>query len=73
MRKDEDTQRISQMVWRLFMKIFADKEEEWNISRKDYKSLIPERLKWQNIDYFTQKYACLSFFMQKRHYFRSLL
>lgn len=33
MRKDTgvdgDAQRISQMVWMLFMKIFADKEEEW--------------------------------------------
>ena len=33
MRKDEgldgDAQRISQMVWMLFMKIFADKEEEY--------------------------------------------
>ena len=52
MRKDEgvdgDAQRISQMVWMLFMKIFADKEEEWKISRKEYKSPIPEELKWQN-------------------------
>lgn len=52
MRKDEgvdgDAQRISQMVWMLFMKIFADKEEEWKVSRKEYKSPIPEKLKWQN-------------------------
>ena len=52
MRKDEgvdgDAQRISQMVWMLFMKIFADKEEEWKISRKEYKSPIPQNLKWQN-------------------------
>ncbi|HAY3507240.1 N-6 DNA methylase [Elizabethkingia anophelis] len=52
MRKDEgvdgDAQRISQMVWMLFMKIFADKEDEWKISRKEYKSPIPEKLKWQN-------------------------
>lgn len=52
MRKDEgvdgDAQRISQMVWMLFMKIFADKEEEWKISRKEYKSPIPVELKWQN-------------------------
>ncbi|KZS40428.1 DNA methyltransferase [Aquimarina aggregata] len=52
MRKDEgvdgDAQRISQMVWMLFMKIFADKEEEWKKSRKTYKSPIPEKLKWQN-------------------------
>ncbi|MEQ8546604.1 MAG: N-6 DNA methylase [Cyclobacteriaceae bacterium] len=52
MRKDEgldgDAQRISQMVWMLFMKIFADKEEEWKKSRKTYKSPILEKLKWQN-------------------------
>ncbi|WP_241287355.1 class I SAM-dependent DNA methyltransferase [Chryseobacterium indologenes] len=52
MRKDEgvdgDAQRISQMVWMLFMKIFADKELEWKISRKEYKSPIPEKLKWEN-------------------------
>lgn len=52
MRKDEgvdgDAQRISQMVWMLFMKIFADKEIVWKQSRKTYKSPIPEKLKWQN-------------------------
>lgn len=51
MRKDTgvdgDAQRISQMVWMLFMKIFADKEEEWEITLDDYKSPIPENLKWQ--------------------------
>lgn len=52
MRKDTgvdgDAQRISQMVWMLFMKIFADKEEEWEITIEDYKSPIPEQFKWQN-------------------------
>lgn len=52
MRKDTgvdgDAQRISQMVWMLFMKIFADKEEEWEITIDDYESPIPEALKWQN-------------------------
>lgn len=52
MRKDTgvdgDAQRISQMVWMLFMKIFADKEEEWEITIEDYVSPIPENLKWQN-------------------------
>jgi len=41
MRKDTgvdgDAQRISQMVSMLFMKIFADKEEEWEITIKGYK------------------------------------
>lgn len=52
MRKDEgvdgDAQRISQMVWMLFMKIFSDKEEEWEITIDNYISPIPENLKWQN-------------------------
>jgi type I restriction enzyme M protein len=52
MRKDTgvdgDAQRISQMVWMLFMKIFADKEEEWEITIPNYSSPIPEKLKWQN-------------------------
>lgn len=52
MRKDTgvdgDAQRISQMVWMLFMKIFADKEEEWDLTLNNYESPIPERLKWQN-------------------------
>ena len=52
MRKDAgvdgDAQRISQMVWMLFLKIFADKEEEWEITLENYKSPIPENLKWQN-------------------------
>ncbi|MDP2042873.1 MAG: class I SAM-dependent DNA methyltransferase [Algoriphagus sp.] len=51
MRKDTgvdgDAQRISQMVWMLFMKIFADKEEEWEITIEGYQSPIPDRLKWQ--------------------------
>jgi type I restriction enzyme M protein len=52
MRKDTgvdgDAQRISQMVWMLFMKIFADKEEEWDLTIEDYESPIPDKLKWQN-------------------------
>lgn len=52
MRKDTgvdgDAQRISQMVWMLFMKIFADKEEEWEITIPNYKSPIRKDLKWQS-------------------------
>ena len=55
MRKDTgvdgDAQRISQMVWMLFMKIFADNEEEWEITIDNYESPIPEKLKWQNLTY----------------------
>ncbi|OJJ23603.1 DNA methyltransferase [marine bacterium AO1-C] len=50
MRKDAgvdgDAQRISQMVWMLFLKIFADKEKEWKITLDNYQSPIPAHLKW---------------------------
>lgn len=52
MRKDAgvdgDAQRISQMVWMLFLKIFADKEEEWELVMDNYESPIPVEFKWQN-------------------------
>jgi len=52
MRKDTgvdgDAQRISQMVWMLFMKIFSNKEEDWKNSIKGYISPIPENLRWHN-------------------------
>lgn len=50
MRKDAgvdgDAQRISQMVWMLFMKIFADKEEEWEYTLNNYESPITDKFKW---------------------------
>ena len=52
MRKDAgldgDAQRIAQLVWMLFMKIFSDKEKDWEKSIEDYISPIPDNLKWEN-------------------------
>ncbi len=45
---DGDAQRISQMVWLIFLKIFDDKEKEWQITVKDYKSPLPNRLRWES-------------------------
>ena len=45
---DGDAQRISQMVWMLFLKVFSDKEEEWELTIPNYKSPIPARLQWSN-------------------------
>jgi type I restriction enzyme M protein len=45
---DGDAQRISQMVWLLFLKIFDDKEKEWKTIKKDYKSPLPSRFQWSN-------------------------
>ncbi|ADV34595.1 Probable type I restriction enzyme BthVORF4518P M protein (plasmid) [Mesomycoplasma conjunctivae] len=43
---DGDAQRISQMTWMFFLKVYDAKEREWEFIDKDYKSLIPNELKW---------------------------
>lgn len=52
MRKDAgvdgDAQRISQMTWMFFLKVYDAKEEEWELLDEHYKSLIPVELKWRN-------------------------
>ena len=44
---DGDAQRISQMVWMIFLKIFDDKEQEYELLDERYRSPIPERLRWR--------------------------
>lgn len=43
-----DAQRIEQIVWILFLKIYDAKEEAWDLYDDDYTSIIPEGLKWRN-------------------------
>jgi type I restriction enzyme M protein len=43
-----DAQRIEQMVWLLFLKVFDALEEELEVTRDDYKSPIPQQLRWRN-------------------------
>lgn len=45
---DGDAQRISQLVWMVFLKIFDAKEEEWELMSDDYKPIIPEGLRWRD-------------------------
>lgn len=45
---DGDAQRISQMVWLLFLKIFDDREEEWQILDSRYTSPLQSRFRWSN-------------------------
>ncbi|SDK95218.1 type I restriction enzyme M protein [Clostridium cochlearium] len=45
---DGDAQRISQLVWMLFLKVYDAKEAEWEIFDTNYKSIIPEELRWRN-------------------------
>ena len=52
MRNDEgingDAQRIEQIVWLLFLKIYDAKEEEWEFMDSAYRSIIPEKLRWRS-------------------------
>lgn len=51
MRQDRgingDAQRLEQLGWMLFLKIFDDKDQELELN-DDYHSPIPTRLKWRN-------------------------
>lgn len=56
MRKDDgvdgDAQRIGQLTWMLFLKVFDQREEEWEEDAKDhgqpYISPLPEECRWRN-------------------------
>ena len=43
-----DAQRIEQMVWLLFLKVYDAKEEIWELHNSKYRSIIPEKLRWRN-------------------------
>ena len=51
MRKDAgvdgDAQRISQMAWMIFLKVFDDKEKEVELIGENYQSPIPKALRWR--------------------------
>lgn len=43
-----DAQRIEQMSWLLFLKIYDSRELVWELEEDEYESIIPEELKWRN-------------------------
>ena len=45
---DGDAQRIGQLVWLLFLKIFDDREMEWELLDDHYKSPLPEHYRWRH-------------------------
>ncbi len=45
---DGDAQRIGQLVWMLFLKIFDDREQEWEELGDAYRSPLPEQYRWRN-------------------------
>ena len=56
MRKDDgvdgDAQRIGQLSWMLFLKIFDQSEDGWADDARDqgrtYRSVLPEPCRWRN-------------------------
>jgi type I restriction enzyme M protein len=50
MRKDAgtygDAQRLEQLGWMFFLKIFDDREKEMELLRDNYKSPLPDHLRW---------------------------
>lgn len=43
-----DAQRIEQIAWMLFLKIYDTREDDWEIDEEDYQSIIPEECRWRN-------------------------
>ena len=52
MRQDRgisgDAQRLEQLGWMLFLKIMDDKDQELEIIKDNYVSVIPEKFQWRN-------------------------
>ena len=43
-----DAQRIEQMAWMLFLKVYDAKENDWEFDDEDYVSIIPDECRWSN-------------------------
>lgn len=43
-----DAQRIEQIAWMLFLKVYDAKEQDWEFNDEDYASIIPEACRWMN-------------------------
>lgn len=43
-----DAQRIEQIAWMLFLKVYDAKEQDWEWDDEEYVSIIPEKCRWQN-------------------------
>lgn len=43
-----DAQRIEQIAWMLFLKVYDAKEQDWEWDDGSYQSIIPESCRWQN-------------------------
>lgn len=43
-----DAQRIEQIAWMLFLKVYDTAENNWEVNEDGYVSIIPEPCRWRN-------------------------
>jgi type I restriction enzyme M protein len=43
-----DAQRIEQIAWMLFLKVYDSKEMDWEFNDRNYKSILPQRCRWRS-------------------------
>ena len=43
-----DAQRIEQIVWPLFLKVYDTKEQDWMLDDDTYQSILPEACRWSS-------------------------
>ena len=43
-----DAQRLEQLVWMLFLKVYDDMESEWEFDDESYTSILPDDCRWRN-------------------------
>jgi type I restriction enzyme M protein len=43
-----DAQRIEQIAWMLFLKVYDSKEQDWDMAEDHYESIIPKYCRWAN-------------------------
>ena len=43
-----DAQRIEQIAWLLFLKVYDAQEENWEFDDENYQSIIPENCRWRS-------------------------
>ncbi|MBE6517709.1 MAG: SAM-dependent DNA methyltransferase [Thermoplasmata archaeon] len=55
-----DAQRLEQMTWMIFLKVYDIKEEEWELMDKSYTSIIPEEYRWTNWAHDNKDGKCLT-------------
>ena len=55
-----DAQRIEQLSWMLFLKIYDEKERDWELMEEGYRSIIPEECRWRSWGHDDQSGSALT-------------